>query len=159
MPTLVAILHSLLLTLMVNLTCEWLDTITKVVIDNMVDNELLAGIHIDKHGFGTHTTKDVFARFYRTYGKLSSTQMRQTIADLFQLMEASKPITSIFQKIENCQTKAIVFWATFTDALILKAAEHLSITMGVYNTKYRDYLSHNHAVRTYVNLKTEFSAE
>ena len=31
--------------------------------------------------------------------------------------------------------------------------------MGVYNTKYRDYLSHNHAVRTYVNLKTEFSAE
>ena len=74
-------------------------------------------------------------------------------------MEASKPITSIFQKIENFQKKAIAFGAPFTDEKILKAAEQLLVTTGLYNTKYRDWLSHDHADRMYANLKTKFSAE
>ena len=47
------------LTFRFNLTCERLDTITKNMIGNAIDNEFLAGIHTDEHGFGICTTKDV----------------------------------------------------------------------------------------------------
>ena len=66
------------------------------MIENAIDNEFLAGIHTDEHGFGIRTTKDIFAWLYRTYGKLTSMQMTQNIADLNQPVDASKPITSIF---------------------------------------------------------------
>ena len=129
------------------------------MIENTIDNEFLARIHTAKHGFGIHTTKDVFALLYHTCGKWTSTQVTQNIADLNQLFDAYKLITSIFWQIENCQKKAIASGAPFMDEKILKEAEHLLVATGVYNTKYPDWLSHDHADRTYTNLKTELSAE
>ena len=126
------------LTLRFNLICERLDTITKNMIENAVDNEFLAGIHTDEHGFSICTTKNVFAWLYRTYGKLTSTQITQNIADLNQPVDATKPIRTIFRQIENCQKEAIASGATFTDEQILKAAERLLVATGLYNIKYRD---------------------
>ena len=31
------------------------------MIENAIDNAFLAGIDTDEHGFGIHTTKDIFA--------------------------------------------------------------------------------------------------
>ena len=84
------------LTLRFNLTCIQLDTITKNMIENAIDNEFLASIHTNEHGFGISTTKDVFDCLYRTYGKLTSRQMTQNIADLNQPPDVTKPITTIF---------------------------------------------------------------
>ena len=106
------------LTLRFNLTCKRLGIITKNMIENAIDNEFLAGIHTDGHGFGIRTTKDVFAWLYRTYSKLTSTQMMQNIADLNQPMDASKPITSIFPKIKNC-----LFESTFSLLLFCRTKE------------------------------------
>ena len=103
------------LTLRFNLTYARLDTITKNMIENAIDNEFLAGIHTDEHGFGIRTTKDVFDWLYRTNGKLTSTQMTQNIADLNQPVDVTKPITTIFRQIGNCQRKVISSEAPFTD--------------------------------------------
>ena len=83
------------------MTCDRLDTITKNIIENAVDNEFLAGIHMDKHGFGIRTTKDVFAWLYCTYRRLTSTQMTQNITDLNQPVDATKSIITIFRQIKN----------------------------------------------------------
>ena len=60
------------LTLRFNLTCKRLETITKNMIENAIDNEFLAGIHTNEHGFDIRTTKDIFAWLYRTNSKLTS---------------------------------------------------------------------------------------
>ena len=89
-------------TLRFNLACTRLDTITKNMIENSIDNEFLAGIHTDKHGFGIRTTKGISDWLYQTYGKLTSTQMTQNTADLNQLVDATKLIITIFRQIKNC---------------------------------------------------------
>ena len=78
--------------------------------------------------------------------------------NLNQPVDATKPITTIFRQIKNCQKKAIASGAPFTDEQILKAVEILLVATGLYNTKYRDWLSQNHADCTYANLKVEFTA-
>ena len=124
------------LTLRYNLTCSCLDNISKTMIENAIDNKFLAGIHTEEHGFGARSTRDVLDWLYRTYGKLSPGEITKNNNDLHQPVDPTKPITTIWQQIENCQGKATAAGAPFTDEQILRAAEQLLVATGLYNTKH-----------------------
>ena len=66
--------------------------------------------------------------------------MIKNISDLNLPVDATKQITIIFQQILNCKKKMITLGAPFANAKNFEMVEWLLVAMGLYDTKYHDWL-------------------
>ena len=117
------------------------EALPKTLLENTIDSEYLADVHIDTLGFGNCHIPSIFTYLYLAYWKVSPEQIKKNTAKLLKPVPAHLPIALIFKQIEDCQHYTTAGDAPFTPAQLVKAAESLVLVQGKYNLAYREWIS------------------
>jgi hypothetical protein len=121
------------------------------------DDEYLNALSDEVVGCANCTSLDLFTHLLTFYAIIAPTELTQNYERLNTPYDPNQPIETLFQQIQDARALAVAGGQPYGAAMIINVAYTLVFNTGLYHDACRVCQSRATAVKTWAQLKIDFS--